>query len=318
MILIVTNRSDQTADWLILELRRRRASYARFNTEDYPAHVRLRWSLNGEATLAWADKHIRLRDVTAVWYRRPLPPASLAMWSSPERARWALGEAREALDGLWRTLDVFWINHPDSNRAAGFKLHQLKLASHLGFSVPPTVVSNDASEVRRFAATSQPRGIVCKPIGEGRLRLTDQEQLFFTSRMQLVNEDPLNDLGPEPYLFQEFIPKRYDVRVTVIGRKVFATKIDSQATVTGKTDWRVAGSDAPHVPEELPAGVVECCLQITRSYGLEFAAIDLARNKNGGYTFFEINPNGQWAWIEQLTGQPLRSHMADLLQGTRR
>ena len=31
------------------------------------------------------------------------------------------------------------------------------------------------------------------------------------------------------------------------------------------------------------------------------------------FVFFEINPNGQWAWIEQLTGQPLSAALADEL-----
>ena len=59
--------------------------------------------------------------------------------------------------------------------------------------------------------------------------------------------------------------------------------------------------------------MAEKCLALTRSYGLAFGAIDLARVDDGLYTFFEINPNGQWAWIEQLTGQPLRQAMAGLL-----
>jgi hypothetical protein len=41
--------------------------------------------------------------------------------------------------------------------------------------------------------------------------------------------------------------------------------------------------------------------------------VDLARRPDGSYTFFELNPNGQWAWIEQRTSVPLRAHLADLL-----
>lgn len=55
---------------------------------------------------------------------------------------------------------------------------------------------------------------------------------------------------------------------------------------------------------------------MTHSYGLRFAAIDLARRTDGGYTFFELNPNGQWAWVEQMTGLPLRAALANELNGT--
>jgi glutathione synthase/RimK-type ligase-like ATP-grasp enzyme len=64
----------------------------------------------------------------------------------------------------------------------------------------------------------------------------------------------------------------------------------------------------------LPADLAERCLELVRAYGLEFAAIDLVRARDGRYVFLEINPNGQWAWLEQVTGLPLRSRLVDLLE----
>lgn len=312
MILIITNRTDQTADWLILELERRGTRYVRFNTEDFPAATSLEWTSEGTTTVRWRDTNVDLTAVTAVVYRRPLPPDP-TIWPTPERGRWALGESRAALEGLWRTLDALWVNHPDDNRAAGSKLGQLRRAREVGFTVPSTLVTNDRAAVRAFATACGATGLICKPIEEGLLELDGEERLFFTSRFEVASGDELDDLGPEPYLFQQFVPKLYDVRVTVIGDEVFATRIESQTTVKGKTDWRRAGTEATHTPEDMPQDVVALCVNLARSYRLNFAAIDLAYTTDG-YSFFEINPNGQWAWIEQLTGQPLRSSMADLLE----
>ena len=312
MILIITNRTDQTADWLILELEGRGTPYVRFNTEDFPAATSLEWTSEGTERLQWRDTSVDLAAVTAVLYRRPLPPDP-SSWSTPERGRWALGESRAALEGVWRTLDALWVNHPDDNRAAGSKLSQLRRAREIGFIVPSTLVTNDAAVVRTFAGACSAAGLVCKPLEEGLLELAGEERLFFTSPLEIASDDALEDLGPEPYLFQQFIPKLYDVRVTVIGDEVFATRIESQATEKGKTDWRRAGAEAVHTPENLPVDLAALCVALTRSYRLNFAAIDLAYTPDG-YSFFEINPNGQWAWIEQLTEQPLRSSMADLLE----
>ncbi len=317
MILIVTNRADHTADWLILELERRSAPFFRFNTEDFPSATLLGWT-PGETRLVMSNgRRLELGDVQSVWYRRPLPPDPSA-WGTAERARWAIGEARETLEGLWRTLDAFWVNHPDRNRLAGSKLHQLRHARELGFRVPATLVSNNADEVREFAARHAAAGVVCKPLGEGRLDLSEGERLFFTSRFDLTEEDDLSDLGPEPYLFQGLVAKRYDLRVTVIGDDVFAVRIDSQERAISEVDWRRAGGGQSHAIEELPSEVAEQCRSITDSYGLEFAAIDLVRADDGEHVFLELNPNGQWAWLEQLTGQPLRSCLADLLERARR
>jgi integrase len=152
---------------------------------------------------------------------------------------------------LWRTHDAFWVNHPDRNRLAGSKLHQLRHAREIGFRVPATLVSNNADELREFAARHAVTGIVCKPLGEGRLDLSEGERLFFTSRFDLTKEDDLSDLGPEPYLFQEFVAKRYDLRVTVIGDAVFAVRIESQQSAVSEVDWRRAGGAQPHEIEEL-------------------------------------------------------------------
>jgi glutathione synthase/RimK-type ligase-like ATP-grasp enzyme len=157
--------------------------------------------------------------------------------------------------------------------------------------------------------------VVCKPLWNGRVPTENGEKIFFTSIV-----DPLlphaERLGPEPYLFQELVPKEYDLRVTVIGEELFATRIASQARQETRTDWRRGSpSGIRHTPDRLPDQVSEGCIALCHHYGLRFACVDLAKRPDGGFTFFEINPNGQWAWIEQLTGVPLRAKLVDLLVG---
>ena len=109
------------------------------------------------------------------------------------------------------------------------------------------------------------------------------------------------------------MPKRYDVRVTVIGDEALAARIDSQADPEARVDWRRADpGKLVHGVEELSADVASRCVELVASYGLNFGAIDLAATDDG-YVFFEINPNGQWAWLEQTTNLPLRARLADLL-----
>jgi glutathione synthase/RimK-type ligase-like ATP-grasp enzyme len=314
VILIVTNREDFTADWLIVELERRGTPFVRFNTEDYPARTRVSWTDNGLQHLKTERAALDLSEVASVWYRRPVPPAP-SNWETRDRAIWAIGEAREVLAGLWRSLDTLWVNHPDKNRLASSKLHQLRIAPGLGFTVPSTLVSNDPSAVRAFMQ-SHPTGVVCKPVLQGRLEFADAPGIFFTSELQPGAEGSLDELGPEPYLFQEHVPKRYDVRVTVIDGEPFAARIESQQTEKGRVDWRRAGATgAPHSIEDLPTDVAQRCVDLVDDYGLRFGAIDLVRRSDGEYVFLELNPNGQWAWVEQLTGLRLRARLADLLDG---
>jgi glutathione synthase/RimK-type ligase-like ATP-grasp enzyme len=311
VLLIVTQRGDLTADWLIRELEERAAAFARFNTEDYPSSVSIVWRPGG-AALHLRDRAVLLDEVSAVWYRRPAPPR-LPATLEPDAVGWAARESAEALVGLWRTLDALWVNHPDRNRLAESKLEQLRTAEALGFDTPATLVTNDGKALARFVETHAEAGVVCKPLWRGRVVIGGREELFFTSRLDPTTVRA-HDVGPEPYLFQEHVPKLYDIRVTVIGREAFAARIESQETADTETDWRRGEPDTlHHEPEDLPTDLADRCVALCAHYGLQFGAIDLARTPDGGYSFFEINPNGQWAWVEQRTGIPLRSALADLL-----
>jgi hypothetical protein len=311
VLLIVTQRGDLTADWLIRELEQRDAGFVRFNTEDYPSSVSVVWRPAG-AALRIRERDLPLDEVGAVWYRRPAPPRLPAAYE-PEAAGWAARESAEALMGVWRTLDALWVNHPDRNRLAESKLEQLQTAEVIGFDTPPTLVTNDSDALATFVEAHAVPGVVCKPIWRGRLARGGREQLFFTSRLD-PSTVQATEVGPEPYLFQEHVPKLYDIRITVIGREAFAVRIESQERADTETDWRRGEPGAlRHEVEPLPAAVADRCVALCAHYGLQFGAIDLARRPDGGYTFFEINPNGQWAWLEQRTGLPLRAALADLL-----
>jgi len=308
--LIVTNRGDHTADFLIREFEKRKAPFLRFNTEDLGNAARLTWRSSGQHCLRIDEESYELSQFRSVWYRRPVTPR-IVDGDDPNLHAWASQEAREALQGLWSSHSAVWVNHPTANYAAGFKQEQLIRAASIGFRVPDTLVTNCLDDAMGFI-DSHSGDVVCKPLRMGRLSIDGEEKLFFTSVITAEDLEQVAD-GGEPYLFQALVPKQYDIRVTVIGGTCFAARIESQLDATSQVDWRRRGSDLAHKMEKLPEEIERRCVALVAGYGLQFGAIDLARASDGEYSFFEINPNGQWAWIEQLTGLPLRSALADLL-----
>lgn len=306
---MVTNRGDLTADWLIIELQRRDAAFVRINTEDYPGRTTLRWSLDG-AVLEGVHGRLSAAEVSAVWWRRPVPPVVSAGRSVAE-AIWAAGEATTAMDGFWAATVARWVNRPVANASADCKPEQLLRAAEFGLAVPPTIITANADEVREFA--DEHAQIICKALREGRVPQPDgSHRLLPTTALHDLTV--LEHLGPEPGCFQALIDKAFDVRVTVIGEHAHACRIDSQGQLAARVDWRQGDvGQLAHTVAELPAEIADRCLQLTASYGLRFAAIDLAETPEGEYVFFEINPNGQWAWVERACGLPLASHLADEL-----
>ena len=286
----------------------------RINTDEYPSRIGLTWTNEG-SSLRLTGGALHASDVDAVWWRRPLAP-QMPPDVPPEEARWAAGEAQAAIEAFWRTVEAHWVNPPPANALADCKPEQLRRAAAHGFEVPPTLVTNDAAAAETFAR--EHRAVVCKSLREGIVPVAEERRAFFTEGVDCSDLLALNSLGPEPYLFQEFVHKRYDIRVTVIGEHVFACRIDSLSESVAATDWRKGKLDSlPHSVEMLPDEISDRCLALTHSYGLRFAAIDLARRDDGGFTFFELNPNGQWAWVERVTGIPLRSELVTELTQAR-
>jgi len=121
VILVVTNRRDLTADFLILELQRRGEDFVRLNTEDYPQDVQITWGIEDHrvaGSFRFGKKEVRLDEIRSVWYRRPVPPLPAAAIGDPVDREFAATESQAALDGVWRAMDCFWVSDPDNLRRA--------------------------------------------------------------------------------------------------------------------------------------------------------------------------------------------------------
>lgn len=288
MIAIVTDRVDPHADMLVGLLGGQ--PLVRVNTSDLPLDTTLTVGLDGPA--GWGGvlrieangRVLDWRAVTAVWWRRPAGFGLSVDLSELERA-FAEAELRAAFEGLWAGVDAYWVSRPDAIRAAGRKVEQLQRAARLGFDVPPTLVSTDPAAVRDFASAHGP--VVYKV-------LTDPH-LGPAGMVRTTPVDAGADFGSVrnvPCLFQAYVPKRAEHRVTVIGDDVFVAEV-----VAPGVDWREG--PARWRAGRLPAAVLDRCVALVRSYGLEFSAIDLIATPDGRHVFLESNPNGQFLFVQE-------------------
>lgn len=314
MILLVTNRRDVTSDHIVLELQRRGLPYARLNTEDLPS-ARSWWQLgDGKPTwtIAFNGRTLDLNAVTAAYLRRPLPPDLAELADLGER-RYAIGEWVALLEALYGHLSDRWLNAPTAMAQAEDKLRQLAIASGLGFKVPETLVSNEAEAIAAFADG----GTIVKPLRNGMVTGAAGQSVIFTSRLSdgLRPEDRAG-ISLAPFIVQREIAKACDVRVTVVGQRLFSVAIHSQDAAESQTDWRRGDVLAlSHTTHRLPTEIEVRVWALVAGLGLRFGAIDLVLDRDGAYWFLEINPNGQWAWVEAMTGLPIAAAIVDELQG---
>ena len=180
---------------------------------------------------------------------------------------------------------------------------------HLLFSTscPYTVVSNDG----RLPAIKKETKYAIKTLDPGLLKTDDKEAFIYTN---IVTGGELikNNLRSAPVVIQEYLFPKLDIRVTVVGRKVFAVKILRQGKkIDG--DWRrIKKEELEYIPIKLPDDISQLCINLVKKLGLIFGAIDLAF-ANGEYYFLEINPTGEWAWLVNSVNFPIHKEIAYLL-----
>ncbi|MFF7728677.1 ATP-grasp ribosomal peptide maturase [Streptomyces sp. NPDC008001] len=307
-VLVATEADDVTADMVITELNRRSVPVVRFNPADIgeALTVSARFGTCPASVVGQIRTPSRttgLADVRAVYWRRPIWPEFRHL--NPDDARFAAAQVRYGLGGTLYALDgPLWVNHPLRNAAADYKPAQLALAQRLGLTVPPTLVTNDPGEAREFITAH--RRVIYKT-----LRWTPYERdgVPMTGWAEPVTANEVDDsVRVAPHLFQARVDKIADVRALVVGRRVFAIRIDS-----GLLDWRKDYSRHSYTVIDLPNRMVSALLAYLDHLGLVSGSFDLALDRAGHYWWLELNPNGQWGWLEEQTGLGMSAAFADLL-----
>jgi glutathione synthase/RimK-type ligase-like ATP-grasp enzyme len=305
MILIITNKDDITSDLIVNRLNKKEIEYYRFNTEELGLSVYVNFDFRKERYLLYDRKkglEIDVNKIKSVYYRRPKLPNIEKTNLSSGIFSFVKNEYSFLLEGLYKLLqDKYWISPVYSIREAENKIFQIVLARELGFVVPDSLITSIPYKAGLFLKR-HPDSIV-KPIKSGFLDNEAGAKVIFTSRITKKNKRNIYKIEFCPTYFQNEIHKEYDIRVTVVGKKVFAARIDSQSFKETKTDWRKGENVLlKHEAIKLPYSIEKKCLALLKYFNLEFSAIDLILNKRGEYIFLEMNPNGQWAWIEKRLG----------------
>lgn len=313
MLLILTSDQDFTVDYLIVELIRRRLPYFRLNTEEL-SQTQFAFLLNDGSTarsISVGPRTLDLGAVEAVWYRRSIHPIPKAPLTPAERY-FVVGELRHLAMGLVLNPRITWVNPIDKVSVAEHKLYQLQVAANLGFQVPRTLVSADVERLRRFASGNA-TGTVCKPIFHGMFFDGLSRNAIYTRRLDVETIDA-ESLRTCPILLQEEIPRVADVRATFIGRHCFVADIRGDACLI---DWRDPAAVVEYAVSSLDDATVGLCRQMLAELGLVYGAFDFIRTPSGNLVFLEINPTGEWAWLEDKLNFPMRDAFIEVFYGGR-
>lgn len=305
-VLILSVSGDVHADMVAEKMLQRGGRPFRLNLDEFPRDYAVlceffknRWERS--LTYIPSSDIIAADEIGAVWLRKSSDFAFSGVDMEESEQKFASNETEHFLHSFLLSLDCFWMSHPVALRSSQWKGEQLFRASKMGFLIPASIISNKPCAIRDFR-TKIEDNIVYKAMSSSHLD-TNENGIATNVSTTLITEEHMAhiDLVREvPCCFQKYVRKAYELRVTVIGEKLFAAKIHSQDDERTQIDFRDFTAEIRYEAIKLPKSIERFCHNFVRSYNLNYGAIDLIVTPNGDYVFLENNPGGQFLFVEQL------------------
>lgn len=312
VVLILTSKYDSHPNTVINLMRERDIPFFRLNTDALMTDYEFTWySDNDKEEIEFKNllngDVLRGNQIKSIWCRRPEKPSQLRFENTQYIDESNLKESQAFFRSMMRYFsDWYSIGNFLHDSYASSKLVQLRLAAKLGMKIPVTCMTNTKEGVERIAERFHE--IILKPFSAGGIPIDSERYITFYATKVNSNElvkQPVDAFTQTVNFCENYVPKAYEVRVTVMGPHIFPCKLDSQKQKEneGKTDWR-QGYDygLKHEMIKMPKEVEEFCRQYLHALNLNFGCFDFIVRPDGEYVFLECNSNGQWRWIEDRLG----------------
>lgn len=288
-VLILSNTLDFGTDLITIELERRNVCYFRINRDKFNEY-KITFDIQKKELILGCKEEkysITEENLRSIYYRAPIYLRDIY--------KPGINESQQLYRTQWsafiRNLTFFewprWINNPIHTFKAENKFLQLKYAEEIGFCIPQSLITNCIDDIEF-------EEMIVKSIDTAQF-MKNSNNAFVYSNIINIKELTNDNLSELPIMAQQLINPKEDIRVTIIGEKVFAVKILNKGKGI-KGDWRKKKEQLDYVLIQLPLDIKERCIEITKRFNLNFAGIDLAKSESE-YYFIEVNPTGEWAWL---------------------
>jgi glutathione synthase/RimK-type ligase-like ATP-grasp enzyme len=304
-VLIISALADVHARAVMAALATRGIAAELLDLADFPTRLSLSMQYKGSLRRFGLRRagggELDFDAVTAVWWRRPQPFRLPAAITDVANQHFAISEATTAFQGLYQSLNAFWINEPGRDAAANHKPYQLTLAQKIGLEIPETLITSDPEAARAFWRDNSGE-VIHKQF------LALPETWRETRRLREPDETLAPAIAHAPVIFQRHVPAVADLRVIAIGEQLFAAATDVSGSAYPQ-DVRM-NLGARYEQHRLPDPTAQQLHALMQRLGLVYGAIDLRLTPEGHYVFLEINPAGQFLYIENATRQPIADALA--------
>lgn len=300
-ILIITSSVDVTVDYIIEKYPS--ISFYRFNVDLFSQYkIKIGCSVEWEISSENWDIRISSKNIHSIYYRKPMFPDL----NEFESAYWPMisKDIQTVITGLADSFRGTVLSRPYILRKTENKVFQLAYAIQNGLCIPYSCIGNDNDDLNLFSAGNS----IIKPLSMGKVCTKEGCELYQTNMLRETD----SDISLTPVYLQQYIQKSYEVRLTIINNHIFAVRIDCD----DKTDWRRDYSSHQYSLIEVPSSVAKGCMNLLKDFGLAYGAFDFIVDQSRQWVFLELNPNGQWLWLEEALQLDISKYLVEyLLEG---
>lgn len=294
-ILIITSSIDATSDYMINKYRDQ--PFFRFDVDrfhEYNIHIS-----PGGWEIACGAEVLCQQDTISIYYRKPMLPDLSGFESTYQNM--IQRDIISVITGIADSFSGCVLTRPSILRATENKAFQLLTAADCGLAFPKSYMGTSRTETEQFCKKPS----IIKPISTGKVWNGQSFELFHTERFLSLPDD----LSMTPVYLQDYEEKQYEVRLTIVGDSVFPVRIDCD----NKLDWRRDYASHRYEMIDLPQKIKSACMHLLQRYHLSFGAFDFIVSPSNDWLFLEVNPNGQWLWLERALGLGISNAILRLL-----
>jgi hypothetical protein len=232
-------------------------------------------------------------DLDVMWWRRLTGPPQIPVKLSDSAAQdIVVTDCQAALLGVLLTdFRGTWSSAPEATRTASNKLLQLRVAQRAGLRIPRTLVSQNPEAVREFCKDNQ---VVVKPVAGAQ----DVAVATGVVRPDLLTDDAIRIC---PAIYQECIPGARHLRISCFGNALHAALLE---TTTLDCRYPLDCAVSEYALDDDTAARIRCVLA---DLHLRMGMIDMKFDDRGALVWLEINPQGQFMFLEGMCGTLLLS-----------
>lgn len=313
-ILILTKKMDIESDLLGIQLLKNGIDYAKITEEDIPLNFSYEF-LIGEKNkflVKIDNKKIDLKDIKIVLFR--YFDLKFLNYYSGLLQTYFVQQWYQTFISLQKLLNCLWINDPQNTFNAENRLNQLIVAQRIGFNIPETSITNAPVAGKSFFNRYRNSTII-KVLHHHEINLGHLSYRFLTNKIERSHLSKLDELVYAPVIFQKKVEINSEIRVTLIDNKTFSCLISSNMNKDKKYSdiHKIKEKQLKFTEINLEKRIEKLCLKLNKELGLLVSSIDFILDKKGEIYFLEVNPIGDWNWLEKHTELPITKSIFNLL-----